>query len=165
MASPRAVASGIAAVAAAAVAVGAVGCGSSNEISPEQVASIKTQALRELKAEQRERAANEKLRKLERDLRRLKKERKTEKRAAPQTSGGGTPPSGGGSGASCGGGISVNSVTTCPFAANVAAAFYENGPGTVYATSPVTGQTYAMSCSAGVPAVCTGGNGAAVYIR
>jgi hypothetical protein len=147
-----------------AIAAGSAGCGGSSEISPEQVASIKTEAKRELQGEQRQREAARRLRDLERELRRLKREK-----APPPANGGGS--SGGGSagssstGSSCGGGISVNSVTTCPFAANVAAAFYDSGPGTVYATSPVTGQTYAMSCSGGVTTVCTGGNGAAVYIR
>lgn len=163
MASPRAVTVGIAALAAA---VAAAGCGSSSKLSSEQVASIKTEAKRELKAEQREREADRKLRELERQVRSLKRQKKQEKRAAAPASNGGSSGGGGSSsGAACGSGVSVNSVTTCPFAMNVAAAFYDSGPGTVYATSPVTGQTYAMSCSAGVPTVCTGGNGAAVYIR
>jgi hypothetical protein len=147
-----------------AIAAVAVGCGGSSEISPEQVASIKTEAKRELQSEQRRREADRKLRQLERELRDLKKKSKSPKRTSEGSAP--APPSGGGSsGSSCGGGVSVNSVTTCPFAANVAAAFYDGGPGTVYATSPITGQTYAMSCRAGVPTVCTGGNGAAVYIR
>lgn len=162
MATRRVVSSAIAAVGMLAIATGAVGCGGSSEISPEQVSSIKREAKRELQSEQRQRDADRKLRELERELRRLKKKSKPSKKE----SGGSAPaPPSGGTGASCGGGVSVNSVTTCPFAANVAAAFYDSGPGTVYATSPVTGQTYAMSCSAGVPTVCTGGNGAAVYIR
>ncbi|MDW5594027.1 hypothetical protein VSS74_06760 [Conexibacter stalactiti] len=149
-----------------AIAAVAAGCGGSSEISPEQVASIKTQAKRELQAEQRQRDADRKLRELERQVRELRKKSKPGKKrevgsAAPAPPG--SP--GGNSGSACGGGISVNSVTSCSFAANVAAAFYDSGAGTVYATSPVTGQTYAMSCRSGVPTVCTGGNGAAVYIR
>lgn len=165
MAQGRAVISTIAALGAAAISVAAVGCGSSsNELSAEQVSSIKREAVRELKAEQRERAADRKLDQLERDLKRLKRERRKEPRAAAP-SGGGSAPAPASSPSSCGNNISVNSVTTCPFAANVAAAYYDSGPGTVYATSPVTGRTYAMSCSAGVTTVCTGGDGAAVYIR
>ena len=38
------------------------------------------------------------------------------------------------------------------------------GPGVVRAYSPVTDETYAMTCEAGDPAVCRGGNNAAVYI-
>lgn len=163
MASRRVVSTAIAAVGMGVIASGAVGCGGSSEISPEQVASIKTEAKRELQSEQRQRDADRKLRDLERELRRLKRSNKRDepRAAAPASPGGGS----GSSGSACGGGVSVNSVTTCPFAANVAAAFYDSGPGTVYATSPVTGQTYAMSCSVSVPTVCTGGNGAAVYIR
>lgn len=161
MASRRVVSTAIAAVGMGVIASGAVGCGGSSEISPEQVASIKREAKREIEGERRQREADRKLRTLERELRRLKREKDEPRAAAPAPA---SSPSSS-SGSACGGGVSVNSVTTCPFAANVAAAFYDSGPGTVYATSPVTGQTYAMSCSAGVPAVCTGGNGAAVYIR
>lgn len=70
------------------------------------------------------------------------------------------PASGGQS--SCGGGLSVGPNTTCDFARNVQAVY--NGPGTYNVYSPVTGQSYAMTCNsdnAGV--VCTGGNNASVY--
>lgn len=141
-------------------------CGSSGDSEPsaEQVASIKREVLREERAKRRAEEAERELKQLRREVQKLKKRRAP--RAAPQagSSGGGSGGSSGGS-SSCGNGVSVNSVTTCPFAANVAAAFYADGPGTVYASSPVTGQTYAMQCSGGVPTVCTGGNGAAVYIR
>lgn len=157
-------------VAGAGVVAGVfAGCGGSTDLNAEQVASIKAETKRQLNAEHRQRTADEKLKQLERQVRELsKRPKKAAKRAAAPAPASPPPsssaPSSGGS-ASCGGGISVNSVTTCPFAANVAAAFYSDGPGTVYASSPVTGQTYAMSCSGGVPTVCTGGNGAAVYIR
>jgi hypothetical protein len=64
---------------------------------------------------------------------------------------------------SCGDGLSVGPNTTCPFAVNVRAAYWQQGPGTVMAYSPVTHRTYAMSCSAGATVVCTGGNHASVY--
>lgn len=77
------------------------------------------------------------------------------------TSGGGTTGS-----ASCGGGLSVNSVTTCPFARNVRDSYQSSGGASVIEVySPVTKQTYTMNCSGGVPTVCRGGNGAVVYIR
>ncbi len=53
-------------------------------------------------------------------------------------------------GGSCGGELSVNSQTSCPFAENVESAYYAevgSGPGTVVAYSPVTEETYTMSCS------------------
>lgn len=147
----------------AAVALSACG-GDDSQPSAEQVASIKREVLREERAKQRAEKAERELKQLRREVEKLKKRRVP--RAAPQVDGGSSSSGGSSSGSSaCGNGISVNSVTTCPFAVNVAAAFYADGPGTVYASSPVTGQTYAMQCSGGVPTVCTGGNGAAVYIR
>jgi hypothetical protein len=65
---------------------------------------------------------------------------------------------------SCGAGLEAGPDTTCPFAESVRSAFETNGPGTVDVYSPVTHQTYAMSCSEGSPVVCTGGKEAAVYI-
>jgi hypothetical protein len=82
------------------------------------------------------------------------------------------PPSDGSSGSSsasgsssCGDELSVNSVTTCPFAENVRSSYFEeigSGSGTVYAYSPTTDQTYSMYCT-GSPHECTGGNDAALY--
>lgn len=86
-------------------------------------------------------------------------------------SGGGTGPavnSGGGGGSkSCGGNISVNSATSCPFAANVVSDWRSNGGGSTsfWSYSPVTGKGYWMRCTAGIPTVCRGGNNAVVYIR
>jgi hypothetical protein len=70
---------------------------------------------------------------------------------------------GGSGGASCGDGLSVGPNTTCAFAESVRSAYESDGPGTVVAYSPVTGQTYVMSCSSGPSVVCTGGNDASVY--
>jgi Glucodextranase, domain B len=64
----------------------------------------------------------------------------------------------------CGGGLAVGANTTCAFAENVRSAYDSSGPGTVMAYSPVTNRTYAMTCSAGSPVVCTGGNDASVYL-
>jgi len=57
--------------------------------------------------------------------------------------------------------------TSCAFAANVESAFYAAGGGTntVSVYSPVTGRSYTMTCVAGIPSVCRGGNNAVVYIR
>lgn len=68
----------------------------------------------------------------------------------------------------CSESIGVNGNTSCEFAANVAAAWLSTsrtGTTTVRAISPVTNQTYTMTCVAGPVTVCTGGNNAAVYIR
>jgi hypothetical protein len=96
------------------------------------------------------------------------KSRSKKQGASGGGSGGGT--GGGSSGATgrtdCGNGLSVNSVTTCPFARNVRDAFESSGGASVIDVySPVTKRTYTMRCSSGIPTTCTGGNGAAVYIR
>jgi hypothetical protein len=63
----------------------------------------------------------------------------------------------------CGGGLAVGPNTTCAFAESVRSAYESSGPGAVTAYSPVTNRTYTMTCSAGSPVVCTGGNNASVY--
>jgi hypothetical protein len=70
-------------------------------------------------------------------------------------------------GASCGGNISVGANTSCAFAFNVASELYDAGGGsrTLSVYSPTTGKYYTMTCVAGVPTVCRGGNNAIVYIR
>ncbi len=81
------------------------------------------------------------------------------------SSGGSVAPSSSGS-TSCGGGLSVNSVTTCPFAENVRSEYNSSGGSSVVAAfSPATGKVITMSCSSGVTTICRGGSGAIVYIR
>ena len=62
----------------------------------------------------------------------------------------------------------ANESTSCPFAINVRDAYVAAGlngtPGTVTASSPVTGQTYAMTCGGTQPVLCTGGVAARVVI-
>lgn len=66
----------------------------------------------------------------------------------------------------CGGGVSVNGATSCSFAQNVATEYRSSGgASSIDVYSPVTHQSYTMSCSSGVPTVCRGGNNAVVYIR
>ncbi|WP_177170165.1 hypothetical protein [Propionibacterium cyclohexanicum] len=64
----------------------------------------------------------------------------------------------------------MNSMTSCQFASNVAAAYRAAGspPSTTLdVTSPVTGRSYAMSCTAASSGLvtCSGGNGAVVHLR
>lgn len=81
-------------------------------------------------------------------------------------SGGGATPTTTPSTSDCGDGVSVNSVTSCPFGRAVKDAFESSGgASTVDAYSPVTGRVYTMSCSSGIPTVCRGGNNAVVVIR
>ena len=66
----------------------------------------------------------------------------------------------------CGGGLSVGPNTTCGFAENVQADYFNeirSGSGTVVSYSPTTGRLYSMYCTAGEPHECTGGNNASVY--
>ncbi len=70
----------------------------------------------------------------------------------------------------CGGTVGVGtSVTSCPFAFAVRDAYFSAGqdrsPRVVTAASPVTGQSYAMSCVPdGAIVACRGGNDAVVHI-
>jgi hypothetical protein len=97
-----------------------------------------------------------------------------QQRAAQQSSrGGSSQRSSSGSGGSaavssstpCGGGIIAGPNTSSPFALNVHAAS-EAAPGlnnTLQVFSPVTGQTYTMTCAqAGAGITCSGGNNASV---
>ena len=65
----------------------------------------------------------------------------------------------------CGDGITAGSKTSCEFAKNVRAAYYDV-PGDsveIEAFSPVTGKTYTMSCVLnGSTVTCRGGNEAVV---
>ncbi|MGA4507938.1 serine/threonine protein kinase [Propionibacteriaceae bacterium G1746] len=68
----------------------------------------------------------------------------------------------------CSPALGANRATSCEFAVNVETAWRagtRTGTTTVTATSPVTQQTYTMTCTLDALAVCTGGNNAAVYIR
>jgi hypothetical protein len=67
---------------------------------------------------------------------------------------------------SCGGDLSVGPNTSCPFAQNVERAYAKSSGGNtdVSAYSPTTRATYTMHCSGSSPHVCSGGNGAAVYV-
>lgn len=67
---------------------------------------------------------------------------------------------------SCADGVRVGPNTSCSFAMNVAGEYGSNpGASNITAYSPVTGEYYSMNCgpwSGGT--VCSGGNGAAVYL-
>ncbi|OBK15896.1 hypothetical protein [Mycobacterium asiaticum] len=59
-----------------------------------------------------------------------------------------------------------NSETSCEFALSTAEAYHAYGKGSqpFDVQSPVTGQTYSMTCTA-AGSVCQGGNNALVYLR
>ncbi len=77
-----------------------------------------------------------------------------------------TPPSPYAGTKPCGGGLYAGNDTSCEFAVNVQQAWSQNsettGPMTVY--SPVTGDSYTMTCNPyGTGGYCTGGNDASVW--
>ncbi len=84
---------------------------------------------------------------------------------ATQSTSGGTAAATGSGGTACGGGVYAGPNTSCPFALNTRRA-YDEAPGvttTVEVYSPVTNQTYAMSCApSGSGIACSGANDASV---
>jgi hypothetical protein len=143
-------------MAAVALALAVSACGGSGA-SQEEL----DQAKRAGAAHAREQA---RIKSIQRELRALR-------HGQPSSAAGAVPPSSGGSSSAggssnCGGELSVNSVTSCPFAENVQSAYYEeigSGSGSVNAYSPATHRSYTMYCTDGTPHECTGGNGAALY--
>ncbi|MHA7648566.1 hypothetical protein ACX9NE_02075 [Mycobacterium sp. ML4] len=59
-----------------------------------------------------------------------------------------------------------NPDTSCEFAMNTAETYHAHGTGSIPFSvySPVTGETYTMTCTA-AGSVCQGGNNALVYLR
>jgi hypothetical protein len=145
------------------VSVAIFGCGGGNDDKSFQEAEIeqaKQQAANEARQEERQRA---RARELQREVSRLRRERRRRRASSPGPSPAPSPaPS---SGSSCGGGVSVGPNTSCAFARNVRANYYQSSGGNISLNvySPTTGRYYTMSCTGGSPHVCTGGNNASVY--
>ncbi len=147
------------------LALGACGGGNDNA-SQEQIA----QARKDAAAQQK---IKDKQAQLEKELAALKKERRNSPSSGSATSSGGSSTSSATGGAvpatasSCGGGVSAGPNTTCAFAVNTATAYFRanGGSPTVSVYSPVTQRTYTMTCTAGAPTVCRGGDNATVFIR
>lgn len=65
----------------------------------------------------------------------------------------------------CSSSVAVGAATSCAFGASVHDAWVASGGSSlIEAYSPVTGETYDMSCSGNKPVVCHGGENAYVYI-
>lgn len=138
-------------------------------LQAEQIAQAEADGRREARAEQRAKDAADEANKLRRQVDELRRAQARRDKSRGSTSPSPAPrtpaPTTTGS-TSCGDGLSVNAVTTCPFARNVRDAYGESGGSPVLDVySPATKQTYTMRCAGGLPTVCSGGNGAAVYIR
>lgn len=120
-----------------------------------------------------EQKAKDKAEQLEQEVAALKKKvnQKAKTKTVTVPSGGGSSSGGGGSmpggTTSCGGSVSAGPNTSCAFAQSVASEYFGSGggSGTVTAYSSVTQKYYTMTCTAGAPTVCRGGNNASVYIR
>lgn len=153
-------------VAAAALAGGIAGCGGGADeerLRAEEIARAKADGRREAIAAQRSKDAAAEAKNLRKEIEKLKNGGSKGGSNAPAPS---TPSAPSGGSSTCGDGVSVNSVTTCPFGRNVRDAYQQSGGASVIDVySPVTKQTYTMRCSGGVTTVCSGGNNAAVYIR
>lgn len=149
----------------AAVSVVFLGCGSNND------AKVASQAAAKAHAEDRAKAQNlaitRKQQQLQRELNALKKKNKGGAGKKTSTTSTSTPSVTPSQSSSCGGNLSVGPNTSCAFGLLVMRAYFDNGGGSgiVEAYSPVTQRTYAMTCTAGAPTVCRGGNNASVFIR
>lgn len=148
----------------------AAGCGGSS--SDQHDASVASQAVQQALAQQRQQqedaAQKAKLRKLQRKLAHEKGQdaQKAASAAAGGSggSGGSGSQQGGGGPHGCGSGVTANNAgTTCSFALNVAEQYRASGgASTIEVYSPVTKQTYTMSCVGASATTCTGGNNASV---
>lgn len=140
----------------------AYGCGGNDEVTQEDV----DDAIQRVQEKQQ-------LRELQRKVRQLQKQAgngtgRNSGRDAGQGDGYYEDASGsGGPVSTCAAGVKVGPNTSCAFAMNVAGEYGSNpGATSIGAYSPVTGEQYTLSCGpwTGGGTVCSGGNGAAVYL-
>jgi hypothetical protein len=139
----------------------AVGCGGDDGATQEQLEAARAEGAKEAEQEA-------KVEQLEKQIEQLKKNQAGNSGKSSGGSQGGSGASGsGGPVASCGDGVRVGPDTSCQFAMNVAGEKGSNPDASVIdAYSPVTGEHYTMTCGPwnGGGTVCTGGNGATVYL-
>ena len=149
---------------ACALLLGAVaGCGSDEGGSADEIQQARKEAASAARQDER-------IKQLERELRQRERNSGRNSGGSEPDSGGSEPdqtapaPAAPSANASCGNSVSVGPNTSCPFAHEVRAAYEQSGgASTIQAYSSVTGVTYTMSCTAGSPHACTGGNDASVY--
>lgn len=142
----------------------AYGCGGNDDVTQEDI----DDAIQRVQEKQQ-------LRELQQRVRQLQK--KAEKGTGSNSQNGagqgdGYYEDGSGSGSAgpvstCATDVRVGPNTSCAFAMNVAGEYGSNpGATSISAYSPVTGEYYTLACGAwsGGGTVCTGGNGAAIYL-
>lgn len=142
------------------------GCGSST--SQSDLDKARAAGASEEAAKQKQASVDAKIKQLEEDLAKAKTQGVTPSQsAAPGPAPQAQTQAPAARGSSCGGNLSVGANTSCAFARYVEAALSAAGGGsqTLSVYSPTTGKYYTMTCVAGVPTVCRGGNNAVVYIR
>lgn len=140
------------------------GCGGDNGATQEELDRARAEGAKEA----RDQAKVNQLQRQVKQLQRQQNRGRQKPSQRPSTSGRSPAPAPAMSPAkTCAGGVGASSATSCEFAFNVAGEYGSNpGASRISAYSPVTGESYTMSCSAmsGWSAVCTGGSGAAVFI-
>jgi len=133
-----------------------------------QTAHAIAAAKREARTQERIRQARKDAARVRRELAKAKRQSaagtSTAATGTPATTTGLTSTGASSAGRSCGDGVTANSVTSCPFALRVKAAYTNQGGPSVDVYSPVTQRTYIMTCSpsAGAQVTCRGGNDAVV---
>lgn len=135
-------------------------CGSDDSPSRAELNAARKEGAQQARQQQR-------IRELERDIKEEQKDDSEDQSNQGSTSDHGPDDDSGGSssfsGTDCGSGVVAGPNTTCPFALAVAAEFHASGGAPqIDAYSPVTGQTYTMTCTPGQPNICRGGNDASV---
>jgi len=141
----------------------AAGCGGDNGASEQEIQQARQEGAKEAKdqakLDQLEAQVNGLAKKNRQSARNTNKPTATVSPVSPTTSSGAV--------SACTGGVGVGPNTSCEFAMNVAGEYGSNpGASSIQAYSPVTGEYYTMNCgpSGGGGTVCTGGNGASVYV-
>ncbi|HTU14012.1 MAG TPA: hypothetical protein VMF31_02320 [Solirubrobacterales bacterium] len=140
------------------------GCGGDDGATEEQLRQAREDGAKEAKAQV-------KLNQLQRQVNRLAKKNKRDSGNSAQSSGTTSTAAAPATTATssyteCSFGVKAGPNTSCAFAMNVSGEYGSNpGAGTIQAFSPVTGMDYTMQCGpSGGGTICSGGNGASVFI-
>jgi hypothetical protein len=157
-------------LAGGALALGVGACGGTSadqqRLQDEQTARAIAAAKHEARTQERIRQAHREAARIRRELAKAKKQATggtASVSSTAVTASGVTSTSTSGAGRSCGEGVTANSVTSCPFALRVKAAYTNQGGPSVQVYSPVTQRTYTMTCSpGGAQVTCRGGDNAVV---
>ena len=138
------------------LAAAVVGCGGNDSVSPDEANQQAKQAAQNARQQ-------EKIKQLEKDVKEQKQQPSSSSSdSAPGTAAPVTQQDL--SQARDCGNVLAGPNTSCEFAQNVANDYNASGGSSSFSTySPVTGQTYQMTCAGSSPVVCTGGNNATVY--